>query len=257
MKNIFLIPTEKPSKLFIEFGDLLSLDNEAYGVNNQHIYITNDEEIKDGEYGVCLSLVRQGFKSYHAVFKMNSEQRNAMEALGGQKKAEVLKVILTTDQDLIKDGVQEISDEFLEWFVNNPSCEFIDWDYKSNEFIQKEIGTWGHDEGLLQSEYDKYVKEYGAYEIIIPKDEPKQETPEDAAEKWVFETNGHKWSNNDNTTGDNYGSFIAGAEWQEQRMYSGEEVKKLATDFFYHWYNSPGNNTEEGFDKWFEQFKKK
>ena len=31
------------------------------------------------------------------------------------------------------------------------------------------------------------------------------------AEKWVFETNGHRWSNNDNTAGDNYGSFIAGA----------------------------------------------
>jgi hypothetical protein len=36
---------------------------------------------------------------------------------------------------------------------------------------------------------------------------------EKAAVKWVFETNGEKWSNNDNTAGDNYGSFIAGAKW--------------------------------------------
>ncbi len=36
-------------------------------------------------------------------------------------------------------------------------------------------------------------------------------TLEEEAEKWVFETNGHKWSNNDDTAGDNYGSFIAGA----------------------------------------------
>jgi hypothetical protein len=33
------------------------------------------------------------------------------------------KIILTTDGDLIKDGVQSIDDEFLEWFVKNPSCE--------------------------------------------------------------------------------------------------------------------------------------
>ena len=35
------------------------------------------------------------------------------------------KIILTTDQDLIADGVQAIDDEFLEWFVKNPSCENI------------------------------------------------------------------------------------------------------------------------------------
>ncbi len=33
---------------------------------------------------------------------------------------------------------------------------------------------------------------------------------DELAEEWVFETNGHKWSNNDNTAGDNYGSFKAG-----------------------------------------------
>lgn len=34
----------------------------------------------------------------------------------------------------------------------------------------------------------------------------EKERLEEAAEKWTFETNGHKWSNNDNTAGDNYGS---------------------------------------------------
>ena len=52
------------------------------------------------------------------------------------------------------------------------------------------------------------------------------ETIQDAASKWVFETNGHKWSNNDDTAGDNYGSFIAGAEWQAERMYSEEDLRK-------------------------------
>jgi hypothetical protein len=32
------------------------------------------------------------------------------------------------------------------------------------------------------------------------------------AEEWVFDKNGHKWSSNDDTAGDNYGSFLAGAQ---------------------------------------------
>lgn len=35
----------------------------------------------------------------------------------------------------------------------------------------------------------------------------------EAADEWVFEINGMKWSNNDNSAGDNFGSFIAGAKW--------------------------------------------
>jgi hypothetical protein len=37
-----------------------------------------------------------------------------------------LKIILTTDPNLIKEGVQAIDDEFLEWFVKNPSCEEVE-----------------------------------------------------------------------------------------------------------------------------------
>jgi hypothetical protein len=46
----------------------------------------------------------------------------------------------------------------------------------------------------------------------------KQETLDEAADKWVFETNGHKWSNNDDTAGDNYGSFIAGVKFQQDKQ---------------------------------------
>lgn len=35
---------------------------------------------------------------------------------------------------------------------------------------------------------------------------------EDLAYEWVFDSNGHKWSNNDDSSGDNYGSFKAGFE---------------------------------------------
>jgi hypothetical protein len=58
------------------------------------------------------------------------------------------KIILTTDQNLIKERVQAINDEFLEWFVKNPSCEEVEvlhqdvysmgkWDRRSNIIIPK------------------------------------------------------------------------------------------------------------------------
>ena len=82
---------------------------------------------------------------------------------------------------------------------------------------------------------------------------PKQETLEDVAEKWVFETNGHKWSNNDDTAGDNYGSFIAGANYQAERMYSEEDLRE-AFNIARH---IGRNNIAYEFDEWFNRHKKK
>jgi hypothetical protein len=61
---------------------------------------------------------------------------------------ECKKIILTTDQDLIKDGVQAIPDEFLEWFVKNPSCEEVE----------------------VEKDYNYGNLEHFDYKIIIPKD---------------------------------------------------------------------------------------
>lgn len=49
----------------------------------------------------------------------------------------------------------------------------------------------------------------------------------------------------------------AAREYHTQGMYSEEEVSDIAIKFFYHWYNSPGNNTQAGFYEWFENYKKK
>ena len=38
-----------------------------------------------------------------------------------------------------------------------------------------------------------------------------------AASDWV-EQNGDKWSNNNNEVGDNYGSFIEGANWMREQL---------------------------------------
>jgi len=58
-------------------------------------------------------------------------------------------------------------------------------------------------------------------------------------------------------------NFINGAKWQAEKMYSEEEVKMLAFNFYYDMskkMNVPENLISENrtnFDIWFEQFKKK
>jgi len=42
---------------------------------------------------------------------------------------------------------------------------------------------------------------------------PTSADVEKSATEWVFEKNGLKWSNNDDTAADNFSSFRAGAEW--------------------------------------------
>jgi hypothetical protein len=74
---------------------------------NQNIYITSDEEIKEGDW-FLEKAGRQYPIHWNDVDKLNRHCK---------------KIILTTDPLL--DGVQPIDDEFLQWFVKNPSCENI------------------------------------------------------------------------------------------------------------------------------------
>ena len=138
------------------------------------------------------------------------------------------KIILTTNKLLIKDGVQAIDDEFLEWFVNNPSCEEVEVER------EKAIGYAG----------DRQRTFYGGYKIIIPKEEPKQETLEEAAERY--------WAKQPY----NEDAFMEGAKWQEERMYSEED---MAESFMACWKaNVPeGFECKLSFKEWFEQFKNK
>jgi hypothetical protein len=123
MKNIHVLPTDKPSRLYLEFGDgdLCLANNilpQTKRSNNQHIYITSNEEIKEGEY----ALLGGSILSYHQMHKKWGMPQG-------------LKIILTTDQDLIKDGVQAIDNDFLEWFVKNISCESVEIERLENGCI--------------------------------------------------------------------------------------------------------------------------
>ena len=58
-------------------------------------------------------------------------------------------------------------------------------------------------------------------------------------------------------------AFIAGTKWQAERMYSEEEVKKIAFNFYYDMSNKMGvsenliSENATNVDVWFEKFKKK
>lgn len=112
MKNIHILRTDKPSRLHLwtdENGTRLELCELEYSHtrNTQYLYITSDEVIKQGDW--CIYHSGEVIKY---LVKLNTDN--------------LKKIILTTDQDLINDGVQIIRDEFLEWFVKNPTCEKIE-----------------------------------------------------------------------------------------------------------------------------------
>jgi hypothetical protein len=139
MKNIHVLPTEKPSRLS-EFGGQFTLTTESTDAfRNYNIYITSDEEIKERDWFLT--------KTNDIIICGN---KNNFTPIGK-------KIILTTELNLIKDGVQAIDDEFLEWFVKNPSCEEVEVE-KGKMKVNDDGCRYGFPDMSL-------------YEIIIPKEE--------------------------------------------------------------------------------------
>jgi hypothetical protein len=270
MKNIHVLPTDKPSKfiystkynkfMFCYEAPFFLDDTQA---EHKGIYITSDEEIKEGDW------------------VLNTNTNSIAKYTGHGSMDWWVKIILTTDTELIKDGVQAIDDEFLEWFVKNPSCESV----------EVEVDLSKHN-GQFQTKY--------GWKIIIPQEEPKQETLEEVYLRNIqeyAEQNLHHKETVEKAAEKHWKmqyimaldesikpyiieDFIAGAKsdaardyWFEQfnnkqqkqakTMYSEEELLefgKLVLDTFH----SEGK-TKSGkdrlarvkFNKWFEQFKKK
>jgi len=168
MKNIHILPTDKHSRLIknnrgyaLITDEFTWSDLDFIQAKFQHIYITSDEEIKEGDW-VVLTTINKLVKVEYNL------QKQVLEDYNKNHK----KIILTTDQDLIKDGVQAIDDEFLEWFVKNQSCEEVEVRSFIDAFEWRTI-----------------------YKIIIPKEEKdytallkpvgtKQETIEEIAERY-------------------------------------------------------------------------
>ena len=119
--------------------------------------------------------------------------------------------------------------------------------------------TWKSENLGYKTKMGIEVKDEMVRATMIPKEYfGEEETLEDFAEKWVFETNGHKWSNNDDTAGDNYGSFIAGFKLAQERGYSGEEVEDIVNKTVNKFCTFFSDELKQKVSKeWFEKFKKK
>jgi hypothetical protein len=216
MKNIHLIPTDKTSRLAILHDNKLHLGTnfkKDLNVNPQNIYITDNSEIKVGDW--CID-------KHNVVYKQETD-KIFTEFNGGKK------IILTTDIDLIADDIQAINDEFLQWFVNNTSCKYID------------------------VKYQYWEKRY-TYKIIIPKEEPKQQAIEEAADMYLKKVNTKVHKDLERDGWIKIG-FIEGAKRQAERMYS---EKELHNAFYNGWiYRGEDYDFPKAKKEWFEQFKKK
>ena len=156
MKNIHILQTDKPSRLHIT-SKLDLYPNGVFGkgqglCKNQNIYITSDEKIKEGVNVKDKWVISE----YGFVVKADRIENNYLiHTNGGSNFLHHYKfIILTTDTQLIKNGIQQIDDEFLEWFIKNPSCEEVE----TERFYS-----------MSQSSYSGIE-----YEIIIPKEERKK-----------------------------------------------------------------------------------
>jgi hypothetical protein len=73
------------------------------------MYITTDSKFVRDEY------ITDGIMVIKATPKL-------VDAQGLVDRRDWKKIIITTDPELIKDGIHPIGEEFLKWFVENPTC---------------------------------------------------------------------------------------------------------------------------------------
>ena len=157
MKNIFLIPTDKPSRLYYH-SDLkhLVLTNKTMlreFVINQNIYITSNSKFVRDEY------ITDGMEVMKATPKL-------VDAQGLVDRRDWKKILMTTDPELIKDGVHPIGEEFLKWFVENPTCIKVEVVYGLFNPMGRQV-----DPNDLGQNHSKCVWKY---KIITTKEEQKQ-----------------------------------------------------------------------------------
>jgi hypothetical protein len=116
------------------------------------LYITNSEKPKEGDWFI---------HSYCGITNIYKAKSVVPESIittcdNGCWFQHCKKVILTDNKDLIVDGIQEISEDFLQWFVQNSDCEGVE---TKVEFIQTP-------DNLIDGFY---------YKTIIPQEDPKFE----------------------------------------------------------------------------------
>ena len=241
MKNLHLLHTDKPSRLHLIENALTITSEYKNSVcdSEVNIYITNDEKIIKSDWAFnpkTNKVVKTGHYGHY----------------GNSSK----KIILTTDQDLIKDGVQPIDDDFLEWFVKNPSCEEVKVkleNYYASGALQPNL--WQHKIIIPKEEPNPFE-----LPITLPDDvfyesleEPKQETLEESFSRYENE----KYHSPTQGSIPDLESAKFGAKWQAERMYSEEDMIAFAMFYYTHQGKATKYWGKDLFKEWFKQFKKK
>ncbi len=141
MKNIFLISSNTPVRY--------------YGNHyvNQNVYIISDSKFIRDEY------ITDGIEVMKATPKL-------VDAQGLVGRRNWNKIIITTDPELIKDGVHPIGEDFLKWFVENPTCIKVEVVYGLFNPMGRQV-----DPNDLGQNHSKCVWKY---KIITTKEEQKQ-----------------------------------------------------------------------------------
>ena len=213
--------------------NLFKIEDELYIVDN------TEDVNKDTKTCWCIDISCNELVLYQGVFPSYHYKHYKKIIMTTDKSINVL-CSCSKDCGAKESGVQAIDDEFLEWCVKNPSCEWVEVEKgylgmggfcKSNEIISK----------------DKIH-----YKIIIPKEEPKHETVEEDLLDTAIQIVG---SNNVITIRE----FLIKHKWQQdKKLYSEEEViAMLKSHKLYIISELRGLSKFKNEKEWFKQFKKK
>ena len=164
MKNLHVLPTDHPSRLryniktnFWELNEFHKYHTDIKSTHN--IYITSSEVIKKGDYVVQINFEKTNTQVIKCETEFQTKIANSKDGSFSKNK-----IILTTDSVLIKDGVQDITDDFLEWFIKNSYCEFVETERLGDGKYVNFLPNGDTEEGVYEN-----------YKIIIPKEEPKKD----------------------------------------------------------------------------------
>lgn len=121
-------------------------------VRPHNMYITSNSKFVRDEY------ITDGIEVIKATPKL-------VDAQGLVDRRDWNKIIITTDQELIKDGVHSIGEEFLKWFVENPTCTKVEVVYGLFNTMGRQV-----DPNDLGQNHSKCIWKY---KIITTKEESK------------------------------------------------------------------------------------
>jgi len=164
MKNLYLFPTDKYSPLVhstSKYGGIfLSIfykPMKDMGDSYQNMYIVNNEEIKEGDWACHTSITNDKYQ----IIRCNISNNVSIQEHWN-------KIVLTTDEALIADGVQAIDEDFFDWFIKNITCEYVEVIKQYKEWY----GNWyKYQDNFFSDSFEPCVIRY---KITIQQEKPIQ-----------------------------------------------------------------------------------